>query len=168
MNRGLGLLWLVIFLAALVFIGQTVGLYDLPFLRDLRLPLGVGPGDVPPAKVAVAPSIAPSPSPVVVRTTAVAGSPCGAARLSFANGMADLKTALGARMGEPSECERVVDAAGNTEQQTTTGLAYYRAPANVVVFTDGVDHWALTANGVVHWTGDEVEPPPRAEQVSPP
>ena len=166
MNRGLGLLWLVIFVAALIFIGQTVGLYDLPMLRDLRLPLGVGPGDVPPASVIVVPSVAPSPSPLVARATAVAGGPCGAGRLSFANGMADLKAALGARMGEPTECERVVDAAGDTEQQTTTGLAYYRAQANVVVFTDGVDHWALTSNGVVHWTGDEVEPPQRAEQVS--
>src|SRR3954452_10892079 len=100
MNRGLGLLWLLIFVGALVFIGQTIGLYDLPILHDLRLPLGVGPDDVPPARVAVAPSIAPSPSPVV-RTTVVAASPCGASRLSFANGMADLKTALGARMGEP-------------------------------------------------------------------
>ena len=82
--------------------------------------------------------------------------------------MADLKAALGSRMGEPSECERVVDAAGNTEQQTTTGLAYYRAQANVVVFTDGVEHWAASPRGVVHWTSDEVELPPSAEQVSPP
>jgi hypothetical protein len=168
MNRGLGLLWLVIFVAALIFIGQTVGLYDLPMLRDLRLPLGVGPGDVPPITVAIAPSIAPSPSPAVVRPTVVASGPCSAGRLSFANGMADLKTALGTRMGEPTECERVVDAAGNTEQQTSTGLAYYRAQANVVVFTDGIEHWALTSNGVVHWTSDEVEPPRSAEQISPP
>ena len=165
MSRGFGLLWLLIFVAALIFIGQTVGLYDLPLLRDLRLPLGVGPGDVPPPSVIVAPSIAPSPSPVAARPTAVVGGPCSAGRLSFANGMADLKAALGTRMGEPTECERVVDAAGNTEQQTSTGLAYYRAQANVVVFTDGVEHWALTSNGVVHWTSDEVEPPPGAERV---
>ena len=164
MNRGLGLLWLVIFLAALVFIGQTVGLYDLPFLRDLRLPLGVGPGDAPLAKWRSRRRLRRASRQLSCARRLSPGSPCGAARLSFANGMADLKTALGARMGEPSECERVVDAAGNTEQQTTTGLADHRAPANVVVFTDGVDHWALTANGVVHWTGDEVEPPPRASR----
>jgi len=66
-------------------------------------------------------------------------------------------------MGDATECERVVDADGNTEQRTTTGLAYYRARANVVVFTNGVEHWALTPGGVVHWTSDEVEPPANAE-----
>ena len=50
--------------------------------------------------------------------------------------------------GQASEVKSAVyksgdPAAGNTEQQTSTGLAYYRAQANVVVFTDGVEHWAF-------------------------
>jgi hypothetical protein len=68
-------------------------------------------------------------------------------------------------MGEPLECERGVDATGNTEQRTTAGLVYYRAGTNAVVFTNGWDHWAVAANGTVHWTGDEVDPPPSAERV---
>ena len=66
-------------------------------------------------------------------------------------------------MGAPSECERVVDASGDTEQKTTTGLAYYRAKVNTPVFTNGVEHWALTSDGLVHWTSDELEPPAGAE-----
>ena len=66
-------------------------------------------------------------------------------------------------MGEPLECERVIDAAGSTEQRTTTGLAYYRGATNTVAFTNGWDHWALTSEGPVHWTGQELEPPPGAE-----
>ena len=161
MSRGLGLIWLLVFVFALVFIGQLIGLYDLPVLRDLRLPVAFGPPEASPTLSVPSPSIALSPSPVAARPTV--STACGAAGLSFVHGMADLKAALGAAMGDPIECERVVDSAGNTEQQTTTGLAYYRAQANVVVFTNGVEHWALTSNGVVHWVGDEVEPPAGAE-----
>ena len=68
-------------------------------------------------------------------------------------------------MGQPLECERVTNAAGDTEQRTSTGLVYYRASTNAVAFTNGFDHWALAANGVVHWTGDAVDPPASAEPV---
>jgi hypothetical protein len=88
---------------------------------------------------------------------------CTSTSPSFVHGAADLKEALGEDMGTPIECEHVIDAAGNTEQQTTTGLVYYRAAANVTVFTTGFDHWALTPGGIRHWTGDAVEPPPGAE-----
>jgi hypothetical protein len=66
-------------------------------------------------------------------------------------------------MGAPTECERVVDASGDTEQKTTTGLAYYRSKTNSAVFTNDVEHWALTTDGLVHWTSDELAPPPGAE-----
>jgi hypothetical protein len=77
-----------------------------------------------------------------------------------------LKAALGDTMGDPQECERVTDAAGDTEQRTSSGLVYYRASTNAVAFTDDLDHWALAANGVVRWTGDAVDPPASAERVS--
>ena len=57
----------------------------------------------------------------------------------------------------------MTDASGDTEQKTSTGLVYYRASTNAVAFTNGFDHWALAPNGVVHWTGDAVDPPASAE-----
>jgi hypothetical protein len=76
--------------------------------------------------------------------------------------MAALKAMLGAAMGEALECERVVNDQGDTQQKTTTGLAYYRKALNVACFTTGWDHWGLMAHGVVHWAGDAVDPPPDA------
>jgi hypothetical protein len=158
------LLALIVFILALV--GQAFGVYDVPALRGVldRVPFGVSePISDPTPAPAPSPSVAAKPSPVPSPPPAAADAGCTAATLRFVHGAATLKAALGERMGEPQECERVVDAAGNTEQRTTTGLAYYRAGSNVAVFTNGVEHWALTANGVVHWTSGDVEPPDDAE-----
>ena len=170
MRLAVNIVWLILVVLVLILLAQTLGSYDVPGLRDLRalLPLGQA---VPVAAVAT-PSV-PTPSPTVtVRPVAapsaapkptVAADVCGSSALRFLNGAAALKAALGADMGDPTECERVVDAAGNTEQKTTTGLTYYRAASNLPVFTNGFDHWALTPGGVVHWTGDDLEPPPDTE-----
>lgn len=167
MGRTLSLLLLVVIVVVLVILGQTAGFYDVPALRGvLRL--------VPTSQVAQKPA---SPTPQAAQATLVASPPavrspvaaraeeCSAGAPRFVHGAAALKAALGAPMGEPVDCERVVDAAGNTEQKTTTGLAYYRARNNVAAFTNGFDHWALTADGLVHWTSDEIEPPPNAQRV---
>ena len=104
-------------------------------------------------------------SPTSATTTAAVGETCTAALPRFVHGVATLKAVVGTDMGEPLECERVTDAAGDSEQRTTTGLAYYRAASNTVAFTNGWDHWALTGNGSVHWTGQDLEPPPDADHV---
>jgi len=69
-------------------------------------------------------------------------------------------------MGEPIECERAVDNAGDTQQNTTTGLAYYRSQSNVPSFTTGWDHWGLREGSLVHWTGDSVDAPSDAVSIS--
>jgi hypothetical protein len=98
-------------------------------------------------------------TPKAVASLAPASGLCKASSPTFMGGMAELKAALGASMGDPLECERAVDDRGDTQQNTTTGLAYYRKHANVVCFTTGWDHWARRADGVVHWTGEAVDPP---------
>jgi len=167
MGRTLSLLWLAVVAALLVVLGQGVGLYDVPLLRSLLrlVPMAQPPPQptAPPTQASQTRLVAtPSPaaSPLPART-----EECNAASPRFVHGAASLKAALGAPMGEPVECERVIDPAGNTEQTTTTGLAYYRAQSNTAAFTNGFEHWALTPTGLVHWTGDEVEPPPNAERV---
>lgn len=87
----------------------------------------------------------------------------------FAFGLAALKSQLGATMGEPLECEHANSANGDTLQRTTTGLAYYRKATNTPSFTDGFRHWALTAGGLVTWTGTSVDPPsiPTSNGISP-
>ena len=44
-------------------------------------------------------------------------------------------------------------------QQTTSGLAFYRKATNIPTFTNGWEHWGWTADGLVYWTGDAVDPP---------
>src|SRR5438477_1183439 len=73
---------------------------------------------------------------------------CDAQHTAFVLGMADLKVALGAIMGEPRECEHPSDADGNTTQGTTTGVAAYLRRTQTLKFTDGARYWVLTAAGL--------------------
>ena len=155
------LVWLLLVVAVVALLAQALGILDLSALRDLRPSLSF---DQTSGEVAQ-----PTPSPAVARpsptTTTAAGETCTAGLPRFVHGVAALKAVVGTDMGEPLECERVIDAAGDTEQRTTTGLAYYLTATSTVAFTNGWDHWALTDNGTVHWTGQELEPPPGAETV---
>lgn len=112
------------------------------------------------------PVVSAVPTPVSARQPAAVPAPqpgvCTLAEPRFAGGIATLRARLGAAMGDPLECERVVDANGDTQQKTSTGLAYYRKALNLACFTTGWDHWGLIERGVVHWTGDAIEPPPDA------
>ena len=157
------LVWLVVVVGVVVLLAHALGILDLSALRDLRPSLSFGQtsGEAaqPTPSSPTAPPAAARPSP----TTNTAGDTCTARLPRFVQGVAALKALVGTDMGEPLECERAIDAAGDTEQRTTTGLAYYRAATNTVAFTNGWDHWALTGNSAVHWTGQELEPPPGAE-----
>jgi hypothetical protein len=84
---------------------------------------------------------------------------------AFRYGFATLKAQLGATMGDPVECEHPNSANGDTLQQTTTGLAFYRKSTNTPTFTDGYRHWGLTPSGLVAWQGSAVDPPGGTEQA---
>ena len=164
------LVWLLVVAGVIVLLAQALGTLDLRALRDLLAPpffeqtSGEAAQPTPSSSTPSSPRPSPataSPSP----TNTTAGETCTTALPRFVHGVATLKLVVGKDMGEPLECERVTNAAGDTEQRTTTGLAYYRAASNTVAFTNGWDHWALTTNGAVHWTGQELEPPPGAEPV---
>jgi hypothetical protein len=165
MGRPIRVIWLLLIVGLIALLGQNLGMYDVPILRDLRVPMPFGQS----GPVAAEPTPPTTPPTVTARPLAAAspsptqGGACIVTAPRFTYGTAELKAALGASMGEAAECERVVDAAGNTEQKTTTGLAYYRARNNISAFTNGFDHWAMTPAGVVHWTGDDLEPPPDTE-----
>jgi len=90
---------------------------------------------------------------------AVASGGCQPDHPTFYYGFSDLHAQLGGAMGTPVECERAIHANGDTRQRTTTGYAYYRKSDNIPTFTNGWDHWALTADGLVHWSGYVVDPP---------
>lgn len=62
-------------------------------------------------------------------------------------GFASMKAYLGATMGDAAECEHPNSANGDTLQQTTRGLAFWRKSTNTPTFTDGWRHWALTSGG---------------------
>ena len=72
-------------------------------------------------------------------------------------------------MGDALECERAVDDRADTQQHTTTGLAYYRTrpehrqPSPPAGTTGRLRPKAC----VVHWTGDLVDPPQNAAPIAP-
>ena len=72
---------------------------------------------------------------------------------AFSLGFAGLRQQVGAAMGDPVECERTDPRTGSASQRTTTGLALYRRDTNTPMFTNGQEHWALTAGGLTHWSG---------------
>ena len=128
-------------------------------------------------KSLAAAATAATPTPVALPVVAVAkptpvASPtpapgvCTVARPTFVGGMAALRASLGPRMGDPLECEHSVDDQGDTQQKTTTGLAYYRSQVNVASFTTGWEHWGLREGALVYWTGDSIEPPADAASVT--
>jgi len=162
--------FLPLFLVALVLLTVYVAhamqrdLFDLPDWPDLRFFTAADPTPSP-AAVTVAGVVAPTQVPARQPATVPVPQP-SVCTPRFQGGIASLKGALGATMGEALECERVVDEDGNTQQKTTTGLAYYRKQLNVACFTTGWDHWALVERGVVHWVGEAVDPPSDAVLVS--
>jgi hypothetical protein len=95
--------------------------------------------------------------------TAIA-APCCAADTEprFQLGLAALEARIGDVMGEPIECEHGNSDNGDTLQQTTTGLAYYRRSTNTAAFTDGDRHWAIGVSEVLTWEGPAVDPPANA------
>lgn len=85
----------------------------------------------------------------------------------FLFGIGELRERLGPTMGAPIECEHVNPENGDTIQNTTTGLAYYRPEINTPMFTDGQTHWALSQNQVIMWRNGSVVPPrPTAAESS--
>ncbi|MBV9169740.1 MAG: HNH endonuclease [Chloroflexi bacterium] len=48
---------------------------------------------------------------------------------------------------------------GDTLQDTTSGLAFWRKSTNTPTFTNGDTHWALTPTGFISWTGSSIDPP---------
>ena len=118
---------------------------DLPMLALAR------PAPTP-TLAAPATPVPPTPVPTPVG--------CVASRPRFMGGFALLRASVGTPMGDAVDCEHVVNAAGDTQQTTTTGLAYYLNASNTACFTDGYQHWALASNGsLVTWKGDSSTPP---------
>ncbi|MBV9325379.1 MAG: hypothetical protein JO352_16525 [Chloroflexi bacterium] len=94
-------------------------------------------------------------------------APTGA---QFRLGFAQLKAQLGPIMGDPTEDEHGNPDNCDTQQQTTTGLAYWRCSSNMLTFAalpDGAMHWASapSGSGLVEWTGTQ-DPPPDALTVA--
>ena len=156
-------------LLPLLMVGVIVVIVQFTRADGLRLPL-TQPASSPvvPTPETAGAQIRPTPVPVPPRTPAMKPlDTCDARQPRFNGGLASLRAALGTRMGDALDCERTVDSAGNTEQQTTTGLAYYRKQTDAAVFTTGWDHWAIDGSrGVVYWAGDSVDPPVGAAQIN--
>lgn len=114
--------------------------------------------------LALGAALLPAP-PVVAQTFPFCQS---AQRPEFLFGFAALKALLGERMGAPLECEHANPDNGDSLQQTSTGLAFYRKATNTPSFTNGFEHWALTAEGLAYWTGPNPDPPGQDLSSAPP
>jgi len=86
----------------------------------------------------------------------------------FRFGFAALHLDLGADMGEPLECEHSISSIGDTDQQTSTGLAHYDSASNTPSFHHASDNWALTARGLVFWSGSDTQVPSAALAIPSP
>src|SRR6266542_190846 len=114
MGRFVTLIGLALVVAVLALLGQASGMYDVAVLRDIRALIPFAQ----PTSVSVEPPPGPSPTAVTARQVPASQVPttnqaCAAGAPRFVLGAATLKAALGAAMGEPLECERVVDASGD-------------------------------------------------------
>ncbi|GEM_PF-7090097 len=99
----------------------------------------------------------PPPPPV---TSAGANRFCQAGETpQYRFGFAELKRHLGPKMGEPTECDHISNQQGDTTQTTTAGVAHWNKATNTPTFSTGAEHWAITPDGVVQWTGDAESPP---------
>jgi hypothetical protein len=128
--------------------GCLPGLPGLPGSQPTAEPTAVPTPDATPA-----PTRAPTPVPPDHPFCAPGTTP------EFLFGFAELRRQVGAPMGDPIECEHPDPSSGDSLQLTTTGLAYYRQSTNTPTFFNGTDRWGLTASGLVHWTGDSLDPP---------
>ena len=124
-------------------------------LRVVTVPITfvTPPSWIPP--IVLTPTLTPTPTSTAAPFCAPGQEP------EFVFGFAFLKSLLGDIMGEPLECEHANPENGDTLQQTTTGLSFYRKSTNTPTFTDGWNHWAWTIDGLVTWTGDAIDPPGR-------
>ena len=66
---------------------------------------------------------------------------------TFQFGIAELRDRLGDIMGSPLECEHVNAESGDTVQQTSTGLAYYRPSINMAISQIVIDETAIGRAG---------------------
>jgi hypothetical protein len=143
----------------LLLVALVLLVFQLSRTGALTLPFQSLPEATPPV-VAVEPTSA---RPMRGwRTPVPAAAVCSGVEPRFVRGLAHLKSALRGIMGDALECERVVNDEGDTQQRTTTGLAYYRKQLNIACFTTGWEHWGFVDRGLVHWAGLTVDPPAEA------
>ena len=94
--------------------------------------------------------------------TPSASAPAPSGTPAFVLGFASLSAALGDTMGAPVENEHGTPNGCDTQQLTTTGLAYWRCDTNTMTFAanpDGLHHWALVNGQIVEWQGPSPDPP---------
>jgi hypothetical protein len=106
-------------------------------------------------------------------TTASADTPAGdqcspGETPHFSGDFARLNLVLADWQGAPTTCEfEDPPGSGDIVQRTTTGVAYRAHATGVSAFTTGVDHWALSDNGVVYWNGADAAVPDDAQPANP-
>jgi hypothetical protein len=86
--------------------------------------------------------------------------------LRFVLGFAFLHQQLGGLMGDPLQNERTNPDSCDTQQQTTTGIAYWRCATGILSFVaepDGLQHWAWVDGRLIDWTGPSADPPAVSE-----
>ncbi len=115
------------------------------------------------------PSAGVSSAPAAEPAAAAADSSALSVSPAFLAGFALLKGQLGDQMGDPLEFEHGDSSECDTQQLTTTGLAYWRCSTNLTSFValpEGLQHWASTPAGLLAWNGEDVDPPRDAALVA--
>lgn len=96
---------------------------------------------------------------------APAAQSCRPEKPPFDESFGELQRRLASEMGDPGQCAQENAATGDLLQQTTTGLAVKRTSRGLVMFTNGVEHWALASGTLLFWTGPSTDPPADAQRL---
>jgi len=91
---------------------------------------------------------------------ATAGSELATAEcaLQFGPDLLRLQSAIGDVLGEPVDCARPIDIAGDMMQATSTGMAWYRPGDTTAMFSDGYHRWELEIGDVIYWDAPDAVP----------
>jgi len=91
-------------------------------------------------------------------SSALGDGPAADCRLEFGPDLLGLQAAIGEVMGEPTGCETVIDSAGDTEQTTSTGMAWRLPNTAATAFSDGFHRWELDLRGLSYWDTPDATP----------
>jgi peptidoglycan/xylan/chitin deacetylase (PgdA/CDA1 family) len=78
--------------------------------------------------------------------------------VQFGPDLLRLQSAIGDVLGEPVDCARLIDTAGDMIQATSTGMAWDWPADATAMFSDGYHRWELEIGDLIYWDAPDAMP----------